>query len=122
MDSFFKFIAQYDATALGLLLGLLLSYFWKYLFPMFQLKYKTWTNGIDGYVSQKIKNQVIREIVLYAILLAQKEMATKSGKERFEYAKKIVIKFCPDILDESVDMILQTLYDEFINANLMDNK
>jgi len=122
MNSVFNFIAQYDSVALGLVIGLALSYFWKYVFPIFLLKYKTWVNGIDGYVNQNIKNSLIRETVLHAMLLAQKTMAVASGKERFNYAKSLVLKHCPDILDDAVDKILQTLYDEFVSANLIDNK
>ena len=122
MQTLISLIKEYDSVAFGLILGLVLSYFWSFIFPIFQIKYKTLINGIDGYISQNIKNYYVRQTVLHAILLAQKELASATGKERFIRAKTEVLKRCPDLLDEAVDKIIQTLYDEFVTANLIDNK
>lgn len=122
MNTIINLIKEYDTVAFGLMLGLALSYFWNFIFPIFQLKYKTMINGIDGYVSQHIKNYYIRETVLSAMLISQREMASATGKERFLKTKEAVLKRCPDLLDEAVDKIIQTLYDEFIHANFLDKK
>lgn len=122
MQTLINLVKEYDMVALGLIFGLVLSYFWSFIFPIFILKYKTFINGIDGYITQNIKNSYVRETVLRAILIAQKELASASGKERFIRAKTEVLKRCPDLLDEAIDKIIQTLYDEFVTANLIDNK
>jgi len=122
MQTLVSLVTQYDTVALGLVVGIVLSYFWKFVFPVFQLKYKTWVNGIDGYIYTSIKNPLVREVVLHAILLAQKELASSTGEERFKKAKAYVIAKCPDLLQDAVDKIIQELYDEFVTANLTDNK
>jgi uncharacterized protein YacL len=116
------FFLQYDTVALGLVLGLLISFFYSSILPIFQIKYKVLVNGIDGYVGTKIQNKLVREAVLHAILLAQKEMASENGEERFKRAKEYLLKKCPDILEGAADKILQSLYDEFVHANLIDGK
>jgi len=116
------FVTQYDTIALGLVLGLFFSYFYNFFLPIFQMRYKVFVNGIDGYITLKIQNKLVREAVLHAILLAQKELGSASGEERFNKAKEYLLKKCPDILEDAVEKILQNLYEEFVHANLLDGR
>lgn len=72
----------------------------------------------DKYVSTVIKDPKIVQLVMFAFITAQKELGSEKGKEKFKLAKEIVLKASPDLWDGAVDVLIQTVYDEFVAAKV----
>ena len=92
------------------------------LIPIIKSLLKNKINKIDRWVYAHIKHKVARDTILKAILAAQKDLRTESGKKRFEYAKNIILFELPWLKRYHIDALIQEIYNEFINADLADNK
>lgn len=75
-------------------------------------------SNVPGYVKLAVKDKKLQAIIFSAMARAQKEFGSTEGREKFRYVKTQVLKACPDLWDGAVDVLIQTLYDEFVKAPL----
>lgn len=59
-----------------------------------------------------IQYPLLRGLAMNAFLYVEKKFVGKSGEEKFNIAKKYVLDRCPDVFDSSVDLFLQSCYNE----------
>jgi hypothetical protein len=75
----------------------------------------------DKYATTLVKDPKVVQTIMFAFIAAQKELGSEKGKEKFKLAKEIVLKASPDLWDGAVDVLIQTVYDEFV-ATKVDSK
>ena len=79
-------------------------------------------NNVPGYINFMVMDPEITTIVLACITRVQKDFASDSGRVKFNQVRARVLLACPDILDEAVDMIIQTIYDDFLKSQFKSLK
>jgi hypothetical protein len=70
------------------------------------------------YVRQIMRNDQMTRVVMAAIIQAQKEAASEPGHIRFEIAKNKIKAAIPDIWDDAVGHLLQSVYDTFTKTEI----
>lgn len=64
------------------------------------------------YIDEKIKDPEFKGYVTELIFKAQKYLSEEDGEEKFNFVRRYVLRLSPDILDDYVDEIIQTIYEE----------
>jgi hypothetical protein len=112
-------------TVLSLLTGFFLAniinFVIKSMIPSLRIFIAKEFKNTEKYVSLLIQDPIVKNIVMQAIAQAFREAGSQKGEERFKQARRVVLRVVPDIYDDAADMLLQAVYDEIKNTEVITN-